>query len=140
MKSFGIEVRDSIVALWYEINELATIVKVIMMVMGKSQLEGGSLENKGKSKVPEPRLNVGKRNAQKTKEFIDDKEQDVVASYTLDEAFVARWKLSGLKQKWSLKDYMKEFIIIMWDIREMSEREKLNALLDGLSQEVAREL
>ena len=31
-------------------------------------------------------------------------------------------------------------IMIVWDVGEMSEREKLIALLDGLSQEVAREL
>ena len=47
-------------------------------------------------------------------------------------ALIARWKLSGLKQKGSLRDYVKEFTVIVWDIWEMSEKEKLNAFLEAL--------
>ena len=35
---------------------------------------------------------------------------------------------------------MKEFNVIVWDIQEMGEREKLNAFLDGLSREVTQKL
>ena len=46
----------------------------------------------------------------------------MVASYIEDVALIARQKLSGLKQNGSLRYYVKKFTMIVWDIREMSER------------------
>ena len=62
-----------------------------------------------------------------------------MASYMENVTIIGRRKLSRLKQNGSLRDYVKEFTMIMQDIWEMSEKEKLNAFLDGLSQEGARE-
>ena len=52
MNTLGIEVKDSIVVLQYEINKLATTVKVIMMAMGKTFIVGDALKCKGKLKFP----------------------------------------------------------------------------------------
>ena len=38
-----------------------------------------------------------------------------------------------------MRDYVKTFTTIVWDVREMGEREKLNAFLDGLSRVMSRE-
>ena len=40
-------------------------------------------------------------------------EPDMVAFYTKDATLVVRKRLSGLKQKESLRDYVKEFIMIV---------------------------
>ena len=60
-------------------------------------------------------------------------EHYIVASYAKDASIVARRGLSGLKQEGSLRDYMKEFTVIVGDIHEIGKKEKLNAFLDGLS-------
>ena len=44
MKALDIEVMDSIAALQFEINELAVMVKVILMALGKIPLEVSALE------------------------------------------------------------------------------------------------
>ena len=80
-----------------EVNKLATIVKVIIMSLGKSLLKSNALECKWEAKVPKPRPNAGEMNAQKTKEFIGNMEQDVVASCIEDMAFVTKQKLIWLK-------------------------------------------
>ena len=75
------------------------------------------------------------------KEDVGNMEPNVMgASYTEDASLVARRRLSGLNLKGSLRNYVKEFIEIMWDIQEMDEKEKLNAFLDGLPREATQEL
>ena len=41
IKNFNMKVKDATVALWLEVNELAIIVKVIMMVVRKIPYKGG---------------------------------------------------------------------------------------------------
>ena len=43
-------------------------------------------------------------------------ESNAIASYNKDLAFIAKWKLNGLKQMVSLRDNVKEFIVNVWDI------------------------
>ena len=102
--------KDSIATPRFEVNELVAMVKVIMIGLGKSPQEGGTSERKGKEKVLKPRLDAGEKNAQKIEEFVGNKEQEFMALYIEDAAFVARRKLNGLKQTKSLRDYMKELL------------------------------
>ena len=48
MKALGTKVKDSIITLRSEVNELATTMKVIIMTMGKTPVVGRALECKGK--------------------------------------------------------------------------------------------
>ena len=104
--------KGDITALRSEVNKLAATVKVIMMALGKGLLEGGSSERKDKEKVLKPKPDAKERNAQKT-EVVGKMEQNVVASYTEEASLVARWKLCGLRQEGSLRDYVKEFTTIV---------------------------
>ena len=81
-------------------------MKVIMMAMRKTLIVGSALECKGKE-VFKLGLDVRERNAQKDEEYVGYMEPNVVASYTKDASLVTRWRLSGIKQKGSLRDYMK---------------------------------
>ena len=63
IKTLNVEVKDSIVALWTEVSKLATTMKVILMAMRKTPILGDTSESKGKEKVLEPKLEVGKWNA-----------------------------------------------------------------------------
>ena len=63
MKALDKEVKDLITSLWTEVNELAATMKVIMMAMGKTPIFCDTSECKGKDKVLEHKLDVGKRNA-----------------------------------------------------------------------------
>ena len=63
MKDLSIEVKDSVMTLQSDVNKLVAIVKVIMMALGKSLLEGGASEHKGKEKVPKPKPDVDENNA-----------------------------------------------------------------------------
>ena len=85
MKALSIEVKDSIVALRFEANELVTTMKVIMMAMGKTLIVGCASEYKGKDKVPKPKPNMRDKNAQKDEECVNN----MVASYIKEVAFIA---------------------------------------------------
>ena len=50
MKALSTDVKDFMMALQSEINKLATMVKVIMMAMGKTPIMGGASNCKGKAK------------------------------------------------------------------------------------------
>ena len=54
--------------------------------------------------------------------------------------YLARRKLRDLRQTGSMQDYMKQFIIIMLDIRDMTEKDKLFYFIDGLSHDATLEL
>ena len=47
--------------------------------------------------------------------------------------YMVRRKLREPKQTGSVQDYVKKFITIMLDIRDMTEKDKLFTFLDGLS-------
>ena len=72
LKDLSTEAKDSTVALQSGVNKLASIEKVIMMVLEMSPQECGASECEGKEKVPEPRPNAGERNAQKVDECRQD--------------------------------------------------------------------
>ena len=133
MKALNIEVKNSIVALQSKVNELITMMKVIMMTVGKTSIVGSALKCKGKEEVLELELDARERNAQKDEEYVGYMESDVVTSCTKDASLVTRQRLSGPKQKGSLRGYVKEFTTIVGDIQEIGEKEKLNAFLEGLS-------
>ena len=68
-------------------------------------------------------------------------ESNVVGDSYIEDAFlVDKRRLSGLKLEGSLRDYVKKFAMIVGNIWEIDEKEKLNAFLDGLPWEVAQKL
>ena len=63
IKNLNMEMKDAIMAPQFEVNKLATMMKVIIMVMGKISLEGGSSKHIREAKVPKPRPYRGERKA-----------------------------------------------------------------------------
>ena len=74
IKALDTEVTDFIVALRLEVKKLAATVKVIMMAIGRSPLEGNASEHKGEVRVLDPRLDARESNAQKVEEFVNSME------------------------------------------------------------------
>ena len=59
MKALIMKVKDFIEALQSKVNKLVATMRVIMMAMEKTPIIGDTPECKGKSKVLEPRPNMG---------------------------------------------------------------------------------
>ena len=57
------EVKDAITTLWSKVNDMATIVKVIMIAIGKIPQRGGASEHKGEAKIFELNPYVRERDA-----------------------------------------------------------------------------
>ena len=62
-----------------EMSELATTIKVMMMVLGNSSQEGDASKRCRKAKVPDPRPYVRKQDAQKLENLLFDMEQYFLA-------------------------------------------------------------
>ena len=91
IKDFTTEVKDVVVALRLEMSELATIVKVMMMVMGNTSQEGGASKRHGKAKVLDPRPYVGEWDTWKLENFLFDMERYfLTSSIDLEESWLNR--------------------------------------------------
>ena len=68
MKDLNNEVEDIVIALYVEISDIASSMKVLLMAIGTSK-------QKGKVKISKPRPYARKRDAQKLENFVIDMNQ-----------------------------------------------------------------
>ncbi|KAL0415857.1 UNVERIFIED_CONTAM: hypothetical protein Slati_3417600 [Sesamum latifolium] len=106
-------------------------------------------------RIPEPKAYDGARDAKEVKNFLYDIEQYFLAANVEDEArkvstatmylmaiheqffpenveYNARRALQKLEHSGSVRDYVKAFSVLMLDIRDMSEKDKLFTFMEGL--------
>ena len=87
IKDLTKKVKDVVATLHEEMSDIAALVKIMILAIGNSLQEGGSLERKGKVKILKPRPYAGERDMQKLKIFMFDMDQYFqVAEITLEEA------------------------------------------------------
>ncbi|KAL0446273.1 UNVERIFIED_CONTAM: hypothetical protein Slati_1755200 [Sesamum latifolium] len=96
-------------------------------------------------RIPEPKACGGARDAKEVENFLFDMEQYFLAANVEDEArkvSTAIMYLTGDAKLWralrklehtgSMQDYVKSFSVLMLDIRDMSEKDKLFTFMEGL--------
>ncbi|KAK3027435.1 hypothetical protein RJ639_042075 [Escallonia herrerae] len=109
--------------------------------------------------MPEPRLYDGAREARQVDNFfwhlewyfeafnIDDEEEKEKSKHELKMQFysenaedMAMINLQLLRQRGSIREYMKEYLALMFEIPKMSKRHLLCFFADGLQQWIVTEL